>query len=174
MLKKLFYLLFLLCVSLDSHTLANSTYVYLDMNFVLNNSKVGKNLINKLNKENDIIQKKFNDTEAKLNATEKDILLKKNILTNEEFNKKISILKKEFLQYKNNKIKTLNNQSQKRIKYQEKIINLINPILIEYMENESISVIFKKESIIVAPKDLNITSEIIKKLDKKIEKINLN
>tara|TARA_B100000787_G_C16194279_1_gene299634 strand:- start:881 stop:1396 length:516 start_codon:yes stop_codon:yes gene_type:complete len=171
MFKKKFYFLLILIISINSYVYANSSFVYLDMNSVLNNSKVGKNLINLLNKENNLLQKKFKDNEVKLATEEKNIFLKKNILSNEEFNKKIDELKKKILLYNTNKNKSLNDQNNKKITYQDKIINIINPILINYMEEKSILIILKKESIIVAPKELNITNEIIEKLNKKISKL---
>jgi len=160
-----------LIIFLNNNVLAKSTFAYIDMNNILINSKVGKSLIDQLKKENDIIKKRFLDNELELNTEEKKILLKKNVLSNDEFNKKISILKKKILTYNNSKQNAFNEQNQKRINYQEKIISLLNPILIDYMNAHSISLIFKKKSMIVAPKELNITNEIIERLNKKISKL---
>ena len=173
MFKKNFYFLLVLIIFLNNNVLAKSTFAYIDMNNILINSKVGKSLIDQLKKENDIIKKRFLDNELELNTEEKKILLKKNVLSNDEFNKKISILKKKILTYNNSKQNAFNEQNQKRINYQEKIISLLNPILIDYMNEHSISLIFKKKSMIVAPKELNITKEIIKRLIKKITKLKL-
>ena len=171
MFKKNFYFLLVLIIFLNNNVLAKSTFAYIDMNNILINSKVGKSLIDQLKKENDIIKKRFLDNELELNTEEKKILLKKNVLSNDEFNKKISILKKKILTYNNSKQNAFNEQNQKRINYQEKIISLLNPILIDYMNEHSISLIFKKKSMIVAPKELNITKEIIERLNKKISKL---
>jgi len=171
MFKKNFYFLLALIIFLNNNVLAKSTFAYIDMNNILINSKVGKSLIDQLKKENDIIKKRFLDNELELNTEEKKILLKKNVLSNDEFNKKISILKKKILTYNNSKQNAFNEQNQKRINYQEKIISLLNPILIDYMNEHSISLIFKKKSMIVAPKELNITNEIIERLNKKISKL---
>jgi len=171
MFKKNFYFLLALIIFLNNNVLAKSTFAYIDMNNILINSKVGKSLIDQLKKENDIIKKRFLDNQLKLNTEEKNLLLKKNVLSNDEFNKKISILKKKILTYNNSKNKAFNEQNKKRINYQEKIISLLNPILIDYMNAHSISLIFKKKSMIVAPKELNITNEIIERLNKKISKL---
>ena len=171
MFKKNFYFLLALIIFLNNNVLAKSTFAYIDMNNILINSKVGKSLIDQLKKENDIIKKRFLDNELELNTEEKKILLKKNVLSNDEFNKKISILKKKILTYNNSKQNAFNEQNQKRINYQEKIISLLNPILIDYMNEHTISLIFKKKSMIVAPKELNITNEIIERLNKKISKL---
>ena len=96
MFKKNFYFLLVLIIFLNNNVLAKSTFAYIDMNNILINSKVGKSLIDQLKKENDIIKKRFLDNELELNTEEKKILLKKNVLSNDEFNKKISILKKKF------------------------------------------------------------------------------
>ena len=143
------------------------------MNNILNNSKVGKNTIEQLKKQNDKIQKNFKGSELKLGEEEKNIFLKKKILSKDQFNKEIQNLKKKITLYNNNKNKILNEQNQKKINSQKKIVDILNPILIKYMEEKSITIIFKKDSMIVAPKELNITDEIIDRLNKKITKLEL-
>jgi len=170
--KKIYLLIFLIIFPLNN-SLAKSSFVYLDMNFILNNSKVGQNMIEQLNKENILNQKKFENNEKKLKEEESQLILKKKLLSNNEYNKMIDIFSKKVLTYNQNKKKTLNKLAKKKIISQEKIINILNPILLNYIEKESISIVFKKESIIVAPVTLNITEEIIQRLNKKISKLEL-
>ena len=64
----------------------------------------------------------------------------------------------------------MNNQ---RLNATEKMISLIRPILSEYSEKNSISLIIQKRNIIIGKTSLDITDDILKIIDKKIEKISL-
>ena len=92
------------------------------MNNILNNSKVGKNTIEQLKKQNDKIQKNFKGSELKLGEEEKNIFLKKKILSKDQFNKEIQNLKKKITLYNNNKNKILNEQNQKKLILRKKLL----------------------------------------------------
>ena len=166
--KKLYLLIFLIIFSINN-SLAKSSFVYLDMNLILNNSKVGQNVIEQLNKKNDIIQ----DNETKLKKEENQLILKKKLLSENEYNKMIDKFSKKVLEYNQNKKITLNKLAIKKVNSQEQIIGILNPLLLDYIQKESITIVFKKDSIIVAPTELNITEEIIQRLNNKISKLEI-
>ena len=66
------------------------------------------------------------------------------------------------------------NLAKQRVQLTNKLITEINPILANYSNENSISLIIQKKNIIIGKKELDITDEVIKLLDKKIKKINLN
>ena len=72
---------------------------------------------------------------------------------------------------RNDNINNLNNQ---RLDATEKMISLIRPILSEYSEKNSISLIIQKRNIIIGKTALDITDDILKIVDKKIAKISLD
>ena len=53
------------------------------------------------------------------------------------------------------------------------MITLIRPILSEYSDNNSISLIIQKRNIVIGKTSLDITDDILKIVDEKIEKISL-
>ena len=55
-----------------------------------------------------------------------------------------------------------------------KILEELKPILIEYSEEIGITVILEKNSIILSADDMDLTKEVIKRLNKKISKIEVN
>ena len=173
MLKNFFYFLLLLTYLLSNNALAKSQYVYLDMNLVLNDSKIGKNVIEQLNNQINKVKKLNLQTEKKLKEEENEILSQKNILSSDELNKKIEVLKKKITNYNINKNKKIYELDQKKINSQKQIVDILNPILIDYVEKESIIMILKKDSIIIAPKELNITEDIINQLNEKITKLDI-
>ena len=56
----------------------------------------------------------------------------------------------------------------------QEIIKTLSPILANYSKEKDISIIMDKKNIIVGKTELNLTNEILKLLDNKIKKINLN
>ena len=56
----------------------------------------------------------------------------------------------------------------------EKILKVLSPILTEYSKERNISIVMDKKYIIVGKTELNLTDEILKLLDSKIKKINVD
>ena len=54
------------------------------------------------------------------------------------------------------------------------LISLIQPILAEYANKNSISIIFQKKNIIIGKTELDITEDILKILNEKHKKITIN
>ena len=85
--------------------------VYIDVNYILNSSEVGKSLnifIKKIRDENIISYKEIEDQFIK---KEKQLLAQKNIMKKEEFNEKFTILSNEINIYKSEKKSSLEKAS---------------------------------------------------------------
>ena len=89
-LVKFFVVTFLLLVC--THASSEQKIVYLDMKFVLNNSKAGKGAQDFLQKSFKENQKIFLDEENSLKKEESDLLAQKTILTKEEYEKNKQVL----------------------------------------------------------------------------------
>jgi outer membrane protein len=77
----------------------------------------------------------------------------------------------EFLSEYSDNINNLNNQ---RLSVTAKMITLIRPILSEYSDKNSISLIIDKKYIIIGKTVLDITDDILLIVDEKIGKIKLD
>ena len=142
--------------------------VFLDIDYVLNNSNLGKSIyieLEKLNKENI----------TKLNAKEKIIKEKQNIInktknvtTKEKLEKDIILFNKEVEQYKIEKKKILDDFKLKKNEELDNFLIKINPIIQEYMKSNSIDIILEKNQIFVGNKSKDITNEIIDLINKNL------
>ena len=142
--------------------------VFLDIDYVLNNSNLGKSIyieLEKLNKENI----------TKLNAKEKIIKEKQNIInktknvtTKEKLEKDIILFNKEVEQYKIEKKKILDDFKLKKNEELDNFLIKINPIIQEYMKSNSIDIILEKNQIFIGNKTKDITNEIIELINKKL------
>ena len=147
--------------------------VYLDIQYIIDNSDLGifyKSKINKLtdnNKENLKIKK----NEIKLK--EEEINNQKNLLSKEEIEKKIVSLNKLVKNYhiEQNKINKLV-IDEKKI-YTSKILKLLNPLLTNYVEKNKITLVVDKKNILIGIKSLDITKDILQILNDETKKNNL-
>ena len=115
--------------------------------------------------------KEFESTEKKLAEKEQNILKKKNIIDNEEFNKEVDMLKSEINEYNKTKKKFIRELDEKKIEYTKEILNVLNTIISKYVEENSIQMVFSKKDIVIAKKDLDITIPVMELLNKKLTKI---
>ena len=167
---KKFLIYFLLLSVFPLSTFAKIAYI--DLNFILNNSDVGKHVnlhIEKIKKEN---YSKYKQQENKLIEKEQLLISQKNILNEIEFNKKIVALTEEVKKYRSDKKDSIDRINKIKIEYTKEIIKSLNPIIAKYVDLNSISIVIPKKNIIVGKKNLDITDQIIKLLNDNIKKIN--
>jgi outer membrane protein len=67
----------------------------------------------------------------------------------------------------------INNFKKLEIDNTNKLLKLINPILVEFSKNDSISVLLQKKNVIIGKTELDITDKIIKIVNKKIPKFKI-
>ena len=153
-------------------TFANSEQkiAYIDMKEILNNSSAGINITKEIEKKIKSENKKYSSIEEQLKKEEKDLSQKKNILSKEEFNKKLSSLKKKVEKYNKDKNNSLNDLNQLKIEKTSSLISKINPIIANYATDKNISIIIRKDSMIMGKTELDISGDIIKLINKNIKK----
>ena len=170
--KKNFLIFFLLIFTQNLH--ADNKIIYIDINKIITNSISGKHLNKELNKINDANIIEFKNIEKELKLEEENILKQKNILKESEFNVKVNELREKVKSYNNLKNKKNNDLKMLRNNAAKKILSILNSILSEYSEKNSISLIIDKKNIVIGKSELDVTNKIMLLLNKKIKKVDLN
>ena len=103
----------------------------------------------------------------------KELISQKNVLSIEEYNKKVSLLDKKIVE-----LNSAVSSKQKELNlFKKKVENnfskSLNILLEEYSSNNSINIILKRENLLMAKKDLDITQVIFKLFNEKITKIEI-
>ena len=166
---------FLLIIFLQfNQVYAAENIVYLDIEKLIHSSQAGK-IINENIKKNhktnlDIFEKKENE----LKEEESKIISQKNILNEEEFKKKIDNLKKKVINYQNERKQKIDELNILKSELTKKLLSHINPIMAEYSDKNSISLIVDKKTIVLGKTELDITEKIINLLNEKVKEIKLN
>ena len=147
---------------------------YLDIDKVFATTLAGKSIndqISKINKKN---LKRINDIKKKLIENEKLIISQKNVLEINEYNNKVLEFQESIKKFKQTNLeleKKINNQ---KIKATSELLDILNPLMAKYSKDQSISLVIQKKNIIIGKSELDITADIIKLLDNKIKKINID
>tara|TARA_B100000795_G_C22681518_1_gene391933 strand:+ start:232 stop:750 length:519 start_codon:yes stop_codon:yes gene_type:complete len=171
--RKLFLIITFLLIQINTAN-ANSNISFIDMDKLLSTSKPGQSILKQLNdiRNKDTIN--FQKQEKILKENEKKLISQKNLVSAEDFESNLNKLRLEINQYNENKRKKIKELQNLKINSTNKFLKLINPILIEYSENNSIPLILQKKSIIAGKSELDITDEIIKKVNSDLKVFRIN
>ena len=172
--KFLFSFLIILFFSMNIHLAYAEKIVYIDMDRIMQISKAGKNAISKINDQKKKDVSKFQKIEKELKLKEEDLIKKKNVISAEEFNKKLENLSKEINNYRTLRQEAIDLSTKSRLNASADFAEKIKPILAEYASENDIDMIIQKKNIIMGKTDLDITDEILKIVDKKINKLKVN
>ena len=164
---KIFFFLITFFFLNITFSIANDKIAFIDLNYILSESNEGKKILAKLEIDNKKNLKFFQSEEEKLKKENQNIEKLKNILSKEEFNKKINIFK--------NKVNTYNLNKNETIKLFEENKNLelniffaeLNEIMNNFMQENSIQIILDKKNIVMANNKNDISKDILKLINKK-------
>jgi len=158
-----------------SYNIANAkeVIVFCDMDYIINNSIAGKNFSIKLEKKNKSNLESLKKIEKELKDKELNILKQKNVLSEDEYEKKVIDLKKEVLIFNKSKKNKFNEINKMKLDAKIFLIKKLNTILSDYSKENSISIILPKNNIIIGKSELDITEKIIKIINQEVKKIEL-
>ena len=165
MFKKIFFIILLNFFFLNS-SFSQNNIAFIDLDSVIQNSKPGNKILQELNliSKNNIEEiKKLQD---ELEKQEKSILNKKNVISDEDYNKQLSSLRKKISEYRG--LKDSKSDEFNKIK-NEKItsfFNKINPIIQKYMDDNSLDLLFDRKNVFIGKVNSDITKDIISLIDK--------
>ena len=119
-----------------------------------------------------MIEKKKNtelkNQEKKLKEEENKILASRAIITEEQLKKNISEFQKKLQNYSKDKSEQIKRLKKNRNTEIINLLNLINPIIKTYMEDNSISIIIDKKNIYIGNTAYDITNNLIEIINNKL------
>ena len=171
--KKILFLLIISFFIKINPIFAEINIVYLNMDKIVSDSKAGASMLKQIDSINEVNIKNLKKIQLQLNEEEKKIIAQKNILSDEELQKKIKKLNNDIKNYK--KVNKTEARDLAILKKQSvtKLLNLVNPILINFSKEKKISLILNKQNIIMGKNELDITSLILAIVDSKIDQFKI-
>ena len=171
---KKFFLSFIAIIIFFTNAASCSEKIsFIDMDRVISTSNSGVSILeqlNKLNKENIVF---FNKEEKALSEKEVKLISQKNIISEADFKNKVDQLKTEINDYNQKKNKMMNSLKKLKVDNTKKLLKLINLILVEFSQDNSISLIFQKKDLVIGKIELDITDKVIKIVNKEISKFKI-
>ena len=156
-----------------THTFAEQKIAVLDMTYALNESTAGKGAQEFLTKTFNDNLKKFSDIEKALKNEERDLLAQKNILSKEEYGKKMNILRKKNIDYQTERRSGIDKITTLRAEARATLLKKLKPILQSYIEENNVSLVVDKKYILGGGTQNDITKVIVEKLNKELPSLNL-
>ena len=96
-----------------------------------------------------------------------------NFLNKEDFEAEIKNLREKEKTYRNERNDSINDLNKKRLDATNQLFKTLNPILAQYSNYKSISLIIQKKNIIIGKSELDITDTILTLLNKNIKDIKI-
>jgi Skp family chaperone for outer membrane proteins len=137
----------------------------INIDYVIQNSNIGKKFLSNIKSQD---QKNLDNLKNKnifLQELESSIKKKKNIISSEAYDKEVLEFKKKFQEFSNEKnqiVREFNDFKQKEL---ENLFKIINPIINDYMEQNSVKILFDSKNIFMSANELNLTEDILKKIN---------
>ena len=165
MIKKICYLTFISFFLVINVAQANSNIVYVDIDFLIKNSNIGKASLDKLETINKKNIKKLRDREIELKKNESDLKNKQNIISTDQFNEEVNLLKEKIKLYNSEKDKMVNDFNKIKVEEINILMNKFNSVIQEYMDQNSIDVVLDKKNIFIGKVSSDITKIILEEIN---------
>ena len=163
------FLIFLFSLFIQTSVHAETKIVYIDLDFVLSNSNIGKKLFEDLKISENLKINELQKKEKELKNEENKILGSKNLISEEQLEINIQNFQKKLADYKKYNKNEIDKLQDKRNKEVKNLLNSINAIIENYMDENSISIVLDKKNIYIAHKKYDITDKLIELINKKIK-----
>ena len=167
-LNKLILIIFIFFTFINA-SISKENIGFVNIDYLIQNSNIGKKLLANINDKD---KKNLDNLKKKnkiLQDLESSIKKKKNVISDEAYNKEVIDFKKKFQEFskeKNKIVKEFNAFKKKEI---ENIFKKINPIINNYMEENSVNLLFDSKNIFMGTKKLNLTEDILKKINNELK-----
>ena len=146
---------------------------FINMDRVISTSNSGASILKQLTDLNNKNLKFLKSEEKRFKEKEIKLISQKNIISETDFKDKINKLKSEIKEYNQNRTKMIKDFNKLKVDNTNNLLKLINPILVKFSNDKEISIILQKKDLVIAKKELEITDEIIKIVNKKIKEFKI-
>ena len=175
MLKKInFFLIIIFSFFVNTYSFSENNILFIDIEYIYFNSNAGKIVNKKIESETKKINDELSSYQKKIQEEKDKLVNQKNILSQEELQKKSIELKKKIREYD----KIVSNKNKQLIKYKNEteieFTKKLSKIVQEYASNNSIEMIIKKNNILIGKNELDATKEVLNLFNKNIKSIETN
>ena len=166
--KKFLYISIFFFLSINlSHSKEKLAFINLDK--ILNTSNPGIIVLNDIKQINEKNVADLKKMENELKKNENDLNNKKNIISSEEFQNELTLLREKIKNYNNLKDKMVTSFEEQRLKKLNNFFITINPIIQKYMNENSINMLLEQKNVFIGKTSSDITDKIIVEINKSLK-----
>ena len=155
-------------ITLFNPSYSNDKIAFIDIDYLIKNSEIGKKVLLKINDLDKKNVKNLKKKDTMLKNLETEIRNKKNIISDEAYNKEVISFRKKLTdlnEEKNNLVKEFNAYKKKELK---NIFDQISPIISNYMDKNSITIILDSKNIFMGKVNSDLTKNVLIEINKKL------
>ena len=167
--KKNFFLYFFSLIFFFNSTNTFGNIVFIDVDFIIKNSNIGKISLKKLENINNENLESLKQKQSELKNLEEDLNNKKNIISSDDFNKELTELKAKFKSFNSEKEKMANNFKSIQNNEISSVLKKINSVIQEYMNTNAIDLVLDKKNIFIGKVSSDITEKILTEVNIKFK-----
>ena len=164
-----FILIIIIFFSFINTSISKENIAFVNVDYLIQNSNIGKKSLANINDKD---KKNLDNLKKKnkiLQDLESSIKKKKNVISEDAYNKEVIDFKKKFQEFSKEKSKIVKEFNVFKKKEIENIFKKINPIINNYMEKNSVNLLFDSKNIFMGAKKLNLTEDILKKINNELK-----
>ena len=162
----LFISIFILTFFYNITAYSNDKIAFIDIDYLIKNSNIGKNSLAKIEKLNIRNIEKLKAKEKILKNLDKEIKKKQNVISQDEFNKEVNLLKNKINEFKIEKNKMVSEFNVFKDKELDSLFKEINPIIQNYMDKNSIEILLDRKNIFIGSVNSDLTKILINEINK--------
>ena len=166
--KFIFYIFFFFLINL-SFSYGNEKVRFINLEFLFENTNLGKSISFKLNELNNKNLEKLKLDEKKLIDKDNEIKKTQNILSEDELKIKIKNLNEELKIFNNNNNEKIKSFFIEKFFYFDGFFDKINPFIQQYLDQKSITLLLDKKNIFIGKSNIDITDDILKIINDKFK-----
>ena len=150
-------------------SLADQKITFLNLEKILNDTNTGKKILRNLETIKNNNSNNFKKISDEIRSEEEDILKQKNILSEEEFEKKIINLRQEVRRFNDDRNKIIKEFEITKKNELDNFLKRITPFIEKYIAENSVGLVLNQKNIFIADKKYDITNEIIAIVDENLK-----
>ena len=164
---KYLILIILIFILKIQHLSASENIAFINLDKVLQNSNIGQKLLQEIQYQNNKNISELKNNEKDLKKDENDLNKIKNIITEEEYENKLNLLKEKITNYRNKKSQMVKIIEEQRNLKLENFFSKINPLIQDYMNKNSINILLDQKNVFIGKSSSDITDVLIEEINKK-------
>ena len=160
------FLILIIFILFSHNVKADTKIVFIDIDYLMKNSNIGKTSLKKIENLNNKNINVLKENEKELKKEENLLLQKKDIISEEEFDKEVKVLRAKIKEFNTNKDNIVRDFNKFKSQELNNTLEKFNKKIQEFMSQNSIEIVLNKNNLYIGAVSSDITNDILIKINK--------